>query len=91
MNIGFFSLVAGHFLNLLFVHGTQRLGIHDFLAPNALINTFPDRDEAFPDRDEASKMDDLGADYLLIVRRLEVVNEPFDHLIFHHGGLRLCS
>ena len=84
MNIGFLSLVAGHFLNLLFVHGTQRLGIHDLLAPNALINTFPDRDEA-------SKMDDLGADYLLTVRRLEVVNEPFDHLIFHHGGLRLCS
>ena len=36
-------------------------------------------------------MSDLDANHLLIVRRLEVVNEPFDHLIFHHGGLRLCS
>ena len=33
-----------------------------------------------PNKDEASKMSDLNADHLLIVRRLNVVNEPFDHL-----------
>ena len=82
MNIGFLSLTAGHFLNLLFDHGTQRLGIHDLFAPNTFINTLPNKDEA-------SKMNDLGADYLLIVRRLKVVNKPFNHLIFHHGGLHL--
>ena len=69
MNISFLSLVAGHFLNLLFVHGTQRLGIHDLLTPNTFVDTLLDRDEA-------SKISDLGADHLLIVRRLEVVNEP---------------
>ena len=36
-------------------------------------------------------MNDFGDDHLLIVRRLEVVNEPLDHLIFHHGELHLCS
>ena len=82
MSISFLSLAADHFLNLLFDHGTQKLRIHDFLALNTLINTLLDRDEA-------SKMGDLGADHLLIVRRLEVVNEPFDHLIFHHRGLHL--
>ena len=84
MNIGFLSLTAGHFLNLLFDHGTQKLGIHDLFAPNTFINTLPNKDEA-------SKMNDLGADYLLIVRRLKVVNKPFGHLIFHRGGLHLCS
>ena len=44
-----------------------------------------------PNRDEASEMSDLGANHLLIVRRLEVVNEPFDHLVFHHRGLNLCG
>ena len=44
-----------------------------------------------PNRDEASEMSDLGANHLLIVRRLEVVNEPFDHLIFHHRGFNLCG
>ena len=44
-----------------------------------------------PDRDEASKMGDLDADLLLIVRRLKVVNEPFYQLIFHHGGLYFFS
>ena len=34
-------------------------------------------------------MSDLGADHFLIVRRLEVVDEPLDHLIFHHEGLHL--
>ena len=84
MNIGFLSLTASHFLNLLFDHGTQRLGIHDLLAFDILINMLLNRDKA-------SKMSDLGADHLLIVTRLEVVNEPFDHLIFHHGGLHLCG
>ena len=79
MNIGFFSFTAGHFLNLLFDHGTQRLKIHDLLAPNTFVNTLPNRDEA-------SKMSDFGAGHLLIVRRLKVVNEPIDHLIFHHRG-----
>ena len=36
-------------------------------------------------------MSDLGANHLLIVRRLEVVNEPLNHLIFHHGKLHLCG
>ena len=76
MNVGSLSLAAGHFLDLLFDHGTQRLGIHDLLAPNTLIN-------ALPNRDAASKMSDLGADHLLIVRRLEVVNESLNHLIFN--------
>ena len=77
MHIGFLSLVAGHFLDLLFNHGTQGFRIHDLLAPNTFINTLSNRDEA-------SKMSDLGVDHLLIVRRLKVVNKPFDHLIFHH-------
>ena len=36
-------------------------------------------------------MSDLGANHLLIVRRLQVVDEPLDHLIFQHGGLYLCA
>ena len=83
-SISFLSLAAGHFLNLLFDHGNQRLVIHDLLAPNTLVNMLPDRDEA-------SKMGDLDADLLLIVRRLKVVNEPFYQLIFHHGGLYFFS
>ena len=84
MNIGFLVLVAGLSLDLLFNHGTQRLGIHDLLAPNTLIN-------ALPNRDEASEISDLGNNHFLIVRRLEVVDEPLDHFIFHHGGLHLCN
>ena len=84
MNVGFLSLRADHFLDLLFNHVTQRLGIHDLFAPDALIN-------ALPNRDEASKMSELGADNILIVKRLEVVNEPLDHLIFHHRRLHLCG
>ena len=83
MHISFLSLAVGHFLDLLFNHGTQ-IRVHDFLAPNTLVNTLPNRDDA-------SKMSDLGANHLLIVRRLKVVNEPFDHIIFHHGGLHLCG
>ena len=84
MHISFLSLAAGHSLDFLFNHGNQKLGIHDLLALNTLVN-------ALPNGDEASKMGDLGADYLLIVRRLEVVDEPLDNLIFHHGGLHLCG
>ena len=84
MNVGFLSLRADHFLDLLFNHVTQRRGIHDLFAPNALIN-------ALPNREEASKMSELGADNILIVKRLEVVNEPLDHLIFHHRRLHLCG
>ena len=84
MNIGFLGLATSHFLDLFFNHGTQGLGIHDLLTPNTLIN-------ALPNKDEASKMSDLGADHLLIVKRLEVINEPLDHLVFHHGGLHLCD
>ena len=84
MNIVFLNLAAGHFLNLLFDHGTQRLGVHNLLALNTLINMLHNRDEA-------SKMSDLGVDYLLIARRLEVVNRPLNHLIFHHEGLHWCS
>ena len=84
MNVGFINFAVGHFLNLLFDHGTQRLGIHDLLALNTLVN-------ALPNSNKANKMSDLDADHLLIVRRLEVVNEPLNHLIFHHGGLHLCG
>ena len=84
MNINFLNLASGHFLYLLFDHGTQILEIHDLLTPNTFVDTLLDRDEA-------SKMSDLRADHLLIVRRLEVVSEPFDHLIFHHRGLHLCG
>ena len=84
MHIGFLSLADGHSLDLLFNHGTQRLAIHDLLASNTLVN-------ALPNRDEASEISDLGADHLLIVRRLEVVNEPLNHLILHHVMLHLCS
>ena len=63
MNISFLGIVADHSLDLLFNHGTQRLRIHDLLAPNTLVN-------ALPNRDEASEMGDLGADHLLIVRRI---------------------
>ena len=79
MHIGFLSLVTSHSLDLLFNYGTQRLRIHDLFAPNTLINLLSNRDEA-------SEMSDLGADHLFIVRRLEVVDEPLNHLIFHHGG-----
>ena len=33
----------------------------------------------------------MDVDHILIVRRLEVINEPLDHLILHHGVLHLCS
>ena len=69
MNISFLSLVADHSLDLLFNHGTQILSVHDLLTPNTLINVLPNKDEA-------SKMRDLGANHLLIVKRLEVINEP---------------
>ena len=64
--------------------GFLSLAAYHFLTPNTLVNTFRNRDEA-------SKMSDLGADHFLIVRRFEVVDETFDHLIFHHGGLPLVQ
>ena len=84
MNIGFLGFATNHSLDLLFNHGTQRLGIHDLVAHNTLVNVLPSRDEA-------GEMSDLGADHLLIVRRLEIINEPLDHLTLHHGRLHLCS
>jgi len=51
--------------------------INDFLSPNTFINMFPNRNQA-------NEVSDLGTDHLLVVRRLKVVDEPFDHLIFHH-------
>ena len=84
MNIIFLSLVTSHSLDLLFNHGTQRLKIHDLFAPNTLVNMLLDRDEA-------SEMNDLGANHFLVIRRLEDVNEPLDHLILHHRGLHLCN
>jgi len=84
MNIGFLGLATSHSLDLLFNHRTQRLGIHNLLASNTLVN-------ALPNKDEANKMSDLGVDHLLIVRTLEVINEPLNHLILHHGGLHMCS
>ena len=83
-DINFLGLAAGHSLDWLFNHGTQRLDIYDLLAPNTFVNTFPNRDEA-------SEMSDLGTYHFLIVKRLKVINEPLDHLILHHGGLHLCS
>ena len=46
MNIGFLGLMTSHSLDLLFNHGTQRLGILNLLALNTLVNALPDRDEA---------------------------------------------
>ena len=34
---------------------------------------------------------DLGTNHLLIIRRLKVINESLNHLIFHHRGLHLYS
>ena len=46
MNISFLGLATSHSLDLLFNHGTQRLDIHNLLAPNTLINALLNRDEA---------------------------------------------
>ena len=78
------GFVTNHSLDLLFNHGTQRLSIHDLLAPNTLLN-------ALPNRDEASKMSEFGADHLLIVRRLKVINEPLDLLIVSYIVSYLAS
>ena len=62
---------------LLFYHRTQSLRIDYLLASNTLIHTLSNRNQA-------CKVSDLGIDHLLVIRRLMVIDEPLDHLIFHH-------
>ena len=74
--------MTGWLFHLLFYHRIQSLNIDYFLTPNTLINILPNRNWA-------CKVSDLGTDYLLIVRRLKVTNEPLDHFVFHHGRKHL--
>ena len=62
---------------LLFDHRTQCFEINNFLATDTFVNMLPNSD--------------LGIDYLFIVRRLKVIDEPFDHLLFHYRGKHLCG
>jgi len=77
MNIGFLPFMPDHLFYLLFYHRTQSLRIDYLLASNTLIHTLPSRNQA-------CEVSDLGIDHLLIIRRLIAIDEPFDHLIFHH-------
>ena len=79
MKIGFLPFASGCLFHLLFY---QSLRIDYFLAPNTLNNVLPNRNQAY-------EVSDLGTNHLLVVRRLEVINEPFDHLVFHHRGKHL--
>ena len=83
MDISFFNLGVT-FLELLFHQGIKDSRVNDLLGLNTLINMLPNRNQA-------SKISDLGTNHLLIVRRLKVINEPLNHLIFHHRGLQLCG
>ena len=71
-------------LELLFHQRIKDSRVIDLLSLNTLIDTLPNRNQA-------SKTSDLATDHLLIVRRLKVINEPLNHLIFHHKGLHLCG
>ena len=77
INIGFLPFAASCLFHLLFYHRIQSLRIDCFLAPNTLINMLPNRNQA-------CEVSDFGIDHLLIVRRLEVINEPFNHFILHY-------
>ena len=82
MNIGFLTFASGCLLHLLFYHRIQSLRIDYLLAANTLIN-------ALLNRNQACKVSDLGTNHLLVVRRLKVINEPFDNFFFHNGGKHL--
>ena len=84
MDISFLPFVADCLVHLLFYHRIQSHKIDNFLTSNTLINPFPNRNQA-------CKVNDLGTNHLLVVRRLKVINEPFDHLLFHHGRKHLCG
>ena len=83
MDISFFNLSVTS-LQLLFHQIIEDSRVNDLLGLNTLI-------DMLPNRNQASKMTDLSTDHLLIVRRLKVINEPLNHLIFHHSGLHLCG
>ena len=46
MNIEFLPLAASCLFHLLFYHRIQSLRVDYFLAPNTLINTLPNRNQA---------------------------------------------
>ena len=77
MNVSFFPFASSCLLHLLFYHRVQSFRVNYILAPNTLINVLPNRNQA-------CEVSDLGTDHLLIVRRLKVINESLDHLVFHH-------
>ena len=83
MDISFFNLGITS-LKLLFHQRIEDSRVNDLLGLNTLI-------DMLPNRNQTSKTNDLGTDHLLIVRRLKVINEPLNHLIFYHRGLHLCG
>ena len=82
VNINFLPYTTGCLFHLLFYHRIQSFKIDYFLAPNTLINTLTNRDQA-------CQVSDLGTDHLLMVRSLKVIDEPLDHFVFHHGRKHL--
>ena len=78
MNIDFLPFVFSFLFHMLFYHRIQSLRINYLLAPNTFINTLPNRNQAY-------EVSNLGTDYLLVVRRLEVINESLYHLIIMGG------
>ena len=84
VDIDFLSFIISFLFHLLFYYRIQSLKIDYFLAPNALINTLSNKNQA-------CEVNDLGIDQLLIVRRLKVINEPLDNFDFHHGRKHLSD
>lgn len=84
VDVSFLPFVADCLFHLLFYHGAQGFRINDFLALNTPINMFLNKNQA-------SRVNDLGTDHHFIVRRFKVVDEPFNHLLFHHGRKHLCG
>lgn len=82
MNISFLPFTISYLFHLLFYHRIQSLGIDYLLTPYTLIN-------GLPNRNQTCEVSELGTDHLLLVRRLKVIVEPLDHVIFHHGRKRL--
>ena len=84
MNIDLLPFVSSCLFNLFYYHIIQNFRIDYFLALNTLTNVLPNKKQA-------CEVSDLGIDHLLVVRRLKVINEPFDHLVFHHRRKHLGS
>ena len=83
MDISFFDFGVAS-LESLFHQRIADSWVNDLLGLNTLIDTLSNRNQA-------RKTSVLGTDHLLIVKRLKVINEPLNHLIFHHGRLHLCG